>query len=874
MRLLVTRPREDADRFAKALTERGHEAVISPLLTVESRQETVDLAGVGALIFTSVNGLRAFAANSTERSLPVYAVGDRTATAAQAAGFTDVRSAAGDVEALSAKIAATWQPSAGTLLHAAGVRTAGDLTGQLEAAGFSLRRKVLYEARPAETLPEAARTALQSGKVDAVAFFSPRTAGTFVRLVRASGLERSTHGLSAVCLSPAVATEAKALIWADVRVAAQPTEAALLATLGSSRQAGQQTGQEDAGMAQDSDKPRKDTVSETKPEAESKAETAAGNSKAASATPVDTGPAKEAVKGAAPAAAGPAKQSAKPATGSATTSMTESAGDSAAEQVIARFGGLRPTATKLGVAVSTVQGWKARGHVPETRHEELRSAAAAHNIDISDIDLTAQESASADKQTGDATKTTVNPWAIPAEGGKQADTGSTPASAAARERSTTVSSAAGKTTDEEAVAERQDEDRDFREMEHEDERDHVEPGERHDTAPTASRGGGIFLGLVLAILLFVGGAVGAVFTRTYWEPYLPAGPADSLQTDLDVLSDRVASLESAPPPADPARLDALSQQLDELTQEVAQQAGSAPSDSVDSEALADLDRRIAVLAAQVRETTTAADRESAAPAAPSVDPAMVSGLENRVGELQSALEELRGAVAENSNATATAAAAAAEAANADAAALSGLESQLGDLQGQLEQVQQQAQQALNASAGDSGLALALGQLRDALRFSAPFEVELAAVQRLIPEGDPLLELLEPLAAHAVSGVPTRDELAMRFEPMAKDAVAASYDDSWSGRLMSRVSGAVSVRPVGEVEGDSPRARIARADARLANEDLSGAIQALSGMEGAAAAVAEPWLTDANARLTGEQALGELTRRTLARLTPAASPATE
>ena len=627
-------------------------------------------------------------------------------------------------------------------------------------------------------------------------------------------------------------------------------------------------------MAQDGDKPQKDETQDTKPETDSKADA----TKAASTTPADAGPANGTSEGAAPAPTDSGTQPAKPATGPASAPTAESTGESAAEQVIARFGGLRPTATKLGVAVSTVQGWKARGHVPETRHEELRNAAAAHDIDISDIDLTAHDTASGDKpaQPKDAVATTaINPWAIPADGGKQAEPGSTPASPMAGGRSTAVSSAADKTADQEAAPDRQDDERGFRDRERENEQEDLELHDRHAAAPAAARGGGgVVLGFLLAILLFVGGAAGAVFTRTYWEPFLPTAPADGLQTDLDALSDRVADLENAPPSADPARLDALSQQFDDLTQEVARQPGNASGDGADAEALADLDRRIAELAAQVQETAAAAGPDDGPPAAPGVDPAVVSGLEDRVAALQSTIGDLRTAVAENSSATATAAAAAAQAATADADALSDLQSRLGDLQGQLQQVQEQAQQALSASAGDSGLALALGQLRDALRFSASFEVELAAVERLIPAGDPLLELLAPLAAHAVTGVPTRDELALRFEPMAQAAVAASYDDSWSGRLMSRVSQAVSVRPVGEVEGDSPRARIARADARLANADLSGAVEALSGIEGAPAAVAEPWLTDANARLAGERALGELTRRTLARLTPTASAANE
>ena len=32
-----------------------------------------------------------------------------------------------------------------------------------------------------------------------------------------------------------------------------------------------------------------------------------------------------------------------------------------AEKVVAAFGGIRPMAKKLGVAVTTVQGWKERG---------------------------------------------------------------------------------------------------------------------------------------------------------------------------------------------------------------------------------------------------------------------------------------------------------------------------------------------------------------------------------------------------------------------------------------------------------------------------------------------------------------------------------
>ena len=51
-------------------------------------------------------------------------------------------------------------------------------------------------------------------------------------------------------------------------------------------------------------------------------------------------------------------------------------------EIIERFGGIRPMASKLGVAVTTVQGWKERGHIPEGRLSQIIEAAATHGVDI------------------------------------------------------------------------------------------------------------------------------------------------------------------------------------------------------------------------------------------------------------------------------------------------------------------------------------------------------------------------------------------------------------------------------------------------------------------------------------------------------------
>jgi uroporphyrinogen-III synthase len=190
------------------------------------------LDGVQAALFTSANGVRAFAAATPRRDFRAFAVGDATAAAARDAGFTDVAGAGGAVEDLARLVIARLKPKDGALIHAAGSVTAGDLAGLLEAAGFAVRRAVLYEAAPSEALSPATRDAIVRGDIDAALFFSPRNAATFVRL--ATGLDEGCKHMIAVALSATVAEKLAPLPWRRVAVASAPNEDALLAALDAS----------------------------------------------------------------------------------------------------------------------------------------------------------------------------------------------------------------------------------------------------------------------------------------------------------------------------------------------------------------------------------------------------------------------------------------------------------------------------------------------------------------------------------------------------------------------------------------------------------------------------------------------------------------
>ncbi len=233
MRVLLTRPRPDAEETARLLTERNIETVIAPSIDISDvGGVTLDLEGVQAVLFTSANGVRAFARATGRRDLPVFAVGDATAQAALDSGFIQVTSAGGDVAALAALVQDHLDPTAGALLHAAGSAVAGDLAGDLANHGFAVRRRQLYQAQTVGVLPVDARNALEQGTVDAVLFYSPRTAAHFATLVAAAGLQSCCRQIVAGCLSAAVAEAAAALPFAEIRVAATPDQAALFDVLG------------------------------------------------------------------------------------------------------------------------------------------------------------------------------------------------------------------------------------------------------------------------------------------------------------------------------------------------------------------------------------------------------------------------------------------------------------------------------------------------------------------------------------------------------------------------------------------------------------------------------------------------------------------
>lgn len=229
MRVLVIRPLPNGQRTAAALRTRGHDVLLAPLMQVNP--VPADLAGAWrGVIVTSANAIGAVPAQQLEplQALPLFAVGERSAETARAAGFQTVHSARGDAADLLRLIAAEGAGQTESYLYLAGVERAADIEGDLRRLGIAVTTKVVYGTVPADFPPELI-DALNRGTLDVVLHFSRRSVGNYLAGARHAGLLGAALRPRQLCIAPNVAAPLTAAGASAVEVASRPDEASLLA---------------------------------------------------------------------------------------------------------------------------------------------------------------------------------------------------------------------------------------------------------------------------------------------------------------------------------------------------------------------------------------------------------------------------------------------------------------------------------------------------------------------------------------------------------------------------------------------------------------------------------------------------------------------
>jgi uroporphyrinogen-III synthase len=221
--ILLTRAALQAEAYEADLVARfGDRAqvIVAPLLRIVEVPGAVDLQGIHTLLFTSVNGVEAFATRSDRRDIPALCVGEKSAQAARDIGLAG-EAAAGTAEDLFDLALKRGKGRAGGFLYLRGRHTSRDLTARLTTAGHAAREQVVYDQQ-AVALSPAALAALKAGPV-IVPLFSPRTARLFAAEVAGMDLSASI----ALCISERVAAEVASLGFGHVIVTPEPTSDAV-----------------------------------------------------------------------------------------------------------------------------------------------------------------------------------------------------------------------------------------------------------------------------------------------------------------------------------------------------------------------------------------------------------------------------------------------------------------------------------------------------------------------------------------------------------------------------------------------------------------------------------------------------------------------
>ena len=239
MAILVTRPHPDDETTAAGLRARGFEVLLAPMLRFEPAPFHDDAdAHYGAVIVTSANALRGIESQlkgSQLLKLPLFAVGEHTATAARNIGFEHVIPAGGDAASLRDLVIASVKAKAlkktNPLLYLGGADLARDLAGELGERGFTVVTQTTYRMIPLSSLPREVCDAFAANRIEAVLHYSRRSARAFLESVRAAGVEISALSIPQCCISAGVASVVRDAGASQVMVAASPDENAVFAAL-------------------------------------------------------------------------------------------------------------------------------------------------------------------------------------------------------------------------------------------------------------------------------------------------------------------------------------------------------------------------------------------------------------------------------------------------------------------------------------------------------------------------------------------------------------------------------------------------------------------------------------------------------------------
>lgn len=834
-RILITRPESDSKPYEEIVSNQGFKSCIEPMLLIETLQPVlVDSSAYDALIFTSARGVEAFMYlyNEQQKSMegssgnifqkPVYAVGKNTAYVASQCGFESVVSADGDVFSLAAMVQERALFSQ-RFLYPRGQNIRHEVAKILADEGYQVEDVVVYAAHQAETLSKNTVDLLENKSIGAALFFSVRSAEAWVRLIEKYGMQDAMQSIKALCLSESVLKSLSVLPWQHMAVSDHPDRDGMIRLLDS-----QVFDDKPERFVTEANTQTKVPIARPERLQSAIQQGVLGELKNNKSNKTYISDRKE----------------------QRMRSSTRGKVIPNAEEIIQRFGGIRPMASKMNVPVTTVQGWKKRNAIPSNRRSEIEDAAQANDIDIADLLArhsggianqnenmqSAQDnrtSTASEEAEPDITFTEVAP--DPGTTKEQSQKAATQTDPLILDAELEASNAKNKATQQ-----NQDHKGRITMAEHKELMNRIHASERKAFWQSIT-GTFVLIAVVAGVFGFL--LLPSAQQVQQHEQQIGAieGNVKGLSKDMSDIGEEVRDLNM--------RSDFLKGvipgDVQEKYNQLQKQAGNLQNSFT----------QLKTQSEELKQEVLGADAGTISDRLQYVESQLqnIEGTEsftaviNRIQAVESSLgkavggeERLASMVSELTSAV-----------NKSDGRMDMLEEELAFVQHQDSALGQTLTGVNNDDLRAAAMLVAFAQLRNTLGREDNFEQDLALLQKMTANDDPELQTaLAKLAPHASEGVLTPEGLSTEFKGLAGDIVVASLqgeDVSFKEKAQARFSKLFKVEKDGELlNGTGTQSQIARAQNHLDQGNVAAAIAELESLEGPAAQEAAPFLERARA----------------------------
>jgi len=156
--------------------------------------------------------------------------------------------------------------------------------------------------------------------------------------------------------------------------------------------------------------------------------------------------------------------------------------------------------------------------------------------------------------------------------------------------------------------------------------------------------------------------------------------------------------------------------------------------------------------------------------------------------------------------------------------------------------------------GAAAMLLTMNELRGNIGGGQSFESDLKIIEKYASDDPEMKAALKRVAPYARSGVLSRPHLQKEFRNIAADIVMAKLqgeDASVRERVLLRLSKYAKMRKVDDIQGDGVDATVARAELLIDQGDIKGAIRELQSLEGAPAETASTWVQQAEGHVAAD-----------------------